>query len=184
MNPRAASLYLLLALATALSGCGNFDFRVALLPDGKYDLPKLIAEVERREQHPLVRIAWIPLLRTKAVGFGREPGPAAPPRDPRAWRPDTPLFASEAMPSGYSLAEMDGFGPLFAFLRARESYYDDSGQGYEVREARVFLWRLWGAERSVVRTSYGEREERRFTLLFGLLGGFPQVRYAPPAPQP
>ena len=165
-------------VATILSGCGNFDFRGAQRADGKYDLTKLISELDRRKPEPLMDMSWIPLVRLKATSFYHEPEFASNREEAPAWKPNAPFFESGGQPPGYSLTEIHSFGPLFSYLHSRDSFYDESGEGYEVREVKIFIWRLWLENRSVVKTPYGTREEKRNIFLFGLLDGFPHVNYS------
>ncbi|MGH9361495.1 MAG: hypothetical protein ACRD2T_06215, partial [Thermoanaerobaculia bacterium] len=153
--------------AGLIAGCGNYSFKEALGPDGKYDLKKLRADL-KDEKAGLTQGSWLPLVHLRFRSFEKE----SQPLERRAG------LAEDRYPPGYSLDELDGYGPLFSFLRKRESRYDAQGEGFEVRERRILLWHLWQQERSLVKTPYGTRLETRNQFLHGLLGGEPVVRYS------
>lgn len=181
MNSSKRFLIVFLAFAgagaCALPGCGNFDFKESRRPNGKYDLSKLIGELKKKKPEPLNEMSWIPLIHLEMTGFVNVPDPSNPGENP-SWKPEPLLLDSNGYPPGYCLSESSCYGPLFAYISSRESFYDTKGEGYEVREIRMLLWHLWQRTRSVVKTPYGTREEKRDDFLFGLLGGSPNVRYS------
>ena len=153
--------------AGLIAGCQNFSFKESQRPDGTYDLQRLLEESKNRKSD-LHEMSWLPLLHLRFRSFQKEP--EAP--------DEFAAFSQDRYPPGHSLDELDGYGPLFSFLRTRESRYDTQGEGFEVRETTVLLWHLWRQDRSLVKTPHGTRLETRNDFLHGLLGGQPVVRYS------
>jgi hypothetical protein len=146
MNHRQLVALLLLPLA----GCAsNYDFTQAQLPDGGYDVPKLIADLKASGERRLHHNAWLPLLRYEEVGF--EP-------------------ATDSSPAGYVLKTKTGLGPLFFASRDDERVVDSAGAPIESSTERRFGWGLlYSTTQRDVTTTNGLRQHTawRALLLFG-----------------
>ncbi|MBI4584378.1 MAG: hypothetical protein HY717_10190 [Planctomycetes bacterium] len=169
---------LALLLLTSSPGCGNFQFQEARLPDGKYDLKNLLAALDAKEGEPfLFQMGWIPLVTYQGALFSR----GAPVNDKDGAAGGKAVSVPGPYPEGYRFARSRAFGPFFAYASYQESHHAPGGEGYEVREMRRIILRLWEGERTWVRTAHGVRLEHRQTLLLGLLPVYRSIEYLPEA---
>lgn len=139
------------ALATlfALSACSTYDFGKARKPDGTYDIPKLIAELESSNRKCIDDGLWIPLVHTNFLTFEKN-GPGLPP--------------------GYTFAHIKGYGPLFLAGATDRQVVTPKGDPIESGDREWFGWGvLWRDRDDYVTTSFGQRHEKRerFLILFG-----------------
>jgi hypothetical protein len=167
--------------AVGMNGCSNYRFRDARRPDGKLDLERLLRD-QRAEKKTLFEWSWLPLLHCRLTIFSATADSSAGAE--KKFRYFAGLDSAKHYPPGHTLTEVDGWGPLFAFARERESHYDLAKEGYEVNEERTLLGGLWQQERSLVETGHGTRVESRHNILFGLKPPFSErvveVKYLPP----
>jgi hypothetical protein len=142
MNHRQLAAFLLLPLA----GCAsNYDFTAARLPDGGFDVPKLIADLKASGEPRLHCNTWWPLLHYEAIGF--EP-------------------ATGASPAGYVLKTKSGVGPIFFATRDDERVVDSAGATVESTTERGIGWRLlYNDKRRDITTTHGLRQHAEWHLL-------------------
>lgn len=146
--PSIVRPFALLPLAAA-AACSSYDFAAARLPDGSYDMPKLIADLDASGKDQLSSGLWIPLVWLDLETFGRS--------DP-------------LLPDGYTLSRLSSFGPVFLGGH-RETHVVDV-HGADV-ERHWNTWVGWGTlyydDREAVGTLHGVRHSglTRLLLLFG-----------------
>lgn len=146
--PSLVRPFALLALVAA-SACSSYDFAAARLPDGSYDMAKLIADLDASGKDQLSSGLWIPLVWLDLETFGRS--------DP-------------LLPDGYTLSRMASIGPLFLGGH-RETHVVDV-HGLDV-ERHWTTWAAWGMayfdDSEAVSTTYGKRlsGQTRYLLLLG-----------------
>ena len=92
---------LLLAAALPLAGCANYDFAKARLPNGDYDVPRLIADLKESGRSSLSDVTWFPFVTFRARIFQ-----ATEDRD--------------HLPEGYKFADVLTVGP-FGFVADRQA---------------------------------------------------------------
>ncbi|MCA3008745.1 MAG: hypothetical protein INH34_10270 [Phycisphaerales bacterium] len=142
MNHRQLAAFLLLLLA----GCAsNYDFTQARLPDGGFDVPKLIADLKASGEPRLHHNAWLPLLHYEEVGF--EP-------------------ARGSSPAGYVLKTKTTLGPIYFATRDDERVVDSAGAPVESTTERRIGWGLlYNDKRRDIATTHGLRQHMEWHLL-------------------
>ena len=142
MNHRQLAAFLLLLLA----GCAsNYDFTQARLPDGGYDVPKLIADLKASGERRLHHNAWLPLLHYEEVGF--EP-------------------ATGSSPGSYVLKTKTALGPIYFATRDDERVVDSAGAPVESTTERRIGWGLlYNDKRRDITTTHGLRQHTEWHLL-------------------
>ncbi len=154
-RPGLAPLLLLASLAAA---CTNYDFAQARLPNGGYDTRKLIADLKASGRTSLSEGFWIPLLHCDITQFG-------------------PSKAGE--PAGYTLGQMQAYGPLFFAGSMDELYF--TAEGEPVGEERDRRWLGWGVllhgEEERLQTHLGPRTRKEWRV--ALVLGNDDIRYGP-----
>jgi len=168
--PGAPLKLLLVAACAALAGCGNYEFRKAEQPTASWTLKcssRTLPSRGRASRANLVvparEVELHQLLQERALAGSRKA--KARPRDRGAGN----HARGRRLPAGVRPAGDPRVRPLFTYATSRSSHFDTKGEGFEVRESRSVLWRLWAESRLLVKTLYGNRVEYRQELLFGLL---------------
>lgn len=164
MNHRQLAAFLLLPLA----GCAsNYDFTAARLPDGGYDMPKLIADLKASGERRLHHNEWLPLLRYEEVEF--EPATGSP-------------------QGNYVLKTQTAVGPIYFATRDDERVVDSAGAPIESNTERRFGWGLlYHTTQRDVTTTNGLRQHTmwRALLLFSRTDSrFTEGKPAAAAPGP
>jgi len=170
MNLARLRYVVVLLTSWTAAGCANYDFDTVRRADGTYEVSRLMADLDRIGG--LGQVGWFPLVHVEARTFDTQDDKNQPMAD----------LSEGRYPPGYRLTEIDGWGPLFSYIHVRSTFYDQSGDGYEVQMVRSLLFRIWEQTRSVVETTKGSREMSRHDLLFGLITLRPSVIYSPPPP--
>lgn len=147
-------------LAILLAACTNYDFAAAKKPSGEWDFAKLASDLERSGANSLRQGTWIPLIHMAVTTFARN--------DPR-------------LPPGYTLGEIDAYGPLFCVGGTERQVFDEAFAPIE-GETRDWLgWGLgWWDAADTVETSHGRRYHGRDRVL--LLFGGDSTHYVRPTP--
>jgi len=108
-----------LALLSLLSACANYDFAQAELPDGSYDVPRLIADLEASGEDSLHDFTWLPLLHLSLTEF---------------------KASAYNFPKGYTLSRTQGYGPLFFLGSKDERVVGQKGEAIEQNDLDWFGW--------------------------------------------
>ena len=140
--------FLALCLTFALAACSTYDFSGARQGNGSWDVERLLQDQRAAAGQSLGSLTWVPLLWFDFDGFG---------------------VAKPNRPDGYTMHELDGYGPLFAVQHARWIHYDGMGNTHETETRNTYLWGLYGDMTTTLQTMQGERVETGTRLLFGLL---------------
>jgi len=138
-----------LAVAGAFTGCSTFDFDTVRKPDGTYDVPRLIAELEKSGRHSIDDITWIPLIHTNLLNFEKN---------------------APGLPPGYTFAHVKAYGPLFLAGTIDRQVVSPTGEPIEWADREWVGWGvLWRDQDDYTATTSGTRHEKheRFALLFG-----------------
>lgn len=153
----ATTFFVLLTTA-----CANYDFAKARQPDGSYDVPKLIADLEESGEHELRDGIWLPGIWLSYTSFER---------------------SESGLPDGYSLSECDSFGPLFFCGDLDSTAYDRGGTVVETTERDWFGSGVLFNDRELdVQTPWGRRhaDRDRYLLVFGPKDDVCYFRNEPP----
>jgi hypothetical protein len=157
----------------------NYSFGYSRDGKGNFDVDKLIHD---HKPGGLRENVVIPLVYANQTTFDNEhvhftQEVIAPVRES-----SLTIFDPE-YPQGWRLQQLVQLGPFGIFwLDMDESHFDGSGC-YERRERLFVLWRLYAEQRTSLMTTYGPREEARYSLLFGLLPFYQSVVYPEPSPE-
>lgn len=155
---RAVATGLLLPLAA----CSNYDFARAELPDGSYDVPRLIADLQASGTDALYSVTWVPLLYLRM----------------RRFEPSEVNF-----PKGYTLERRQSFGPVFCVGSSHQQVVDLQGAHVE---DNGHAWLGWGVlyhdQDQSLPTPFGERHADQGRIL--LLWGWDDAGYEHPTTAP
>jgi len=133
----------------AMSACSTYDFAMARKPDGTYDIPKLIAELESSGRHCIDDGLWIRLVHTNFLTFEKN---------------------APGLPPGYTFAHLKGYGPLFFAGTTERRVVTPKGEPIEWGDREwAGCGLLWHERDDYVTTTSGTRHEQRerFAILFG-----------------
>lgn len=133
----------------ALAACSTYDFDQARLPNGGFDVKKLIADLESSGRESLDEGIWIPLIHLDLRTFEKNDG---------------------GMPEGYKLTHLKSFGPAFCIGSLDQKVVDRAGLDIEARDHEWAGWTvLYRDGDTYVDTTHGTRHEKsqRFLLFFG-----------------
>ena len=153
---------ILVLVAFLTAACSNYDFAAARRPDGSYDLPKLVADLEASGEESLTGGTWLPLLHLDVESFER----------------------ADNLEGGYELVHVDAYGPLFFAGGIERRLYTPKLQQVEADERDwLALGLLYWSRDNEVASLAGPRHERERRVL--LLFGKEHVHYWPtPAESP
>jgi hypothetical protein len=147
-----------LFLSSCLAACSTYRFADAKLPDGSWNVPKLIADLDAAGGESLREGIWIPLLWLDATVFER---------------------SEEPLPAGYTLTEWTSSGPVFAVGGRTTTIVDPAGAPIEDEDLDWLLWGvLYHAVAEDVATVCGQRRHDRWRA--GLVFGSESTRYVQP----
>lgn len=144
---RTASL--LLAASATFSGCANYDFTKARLPNGELDIPKLMADLKASGKQELTSMVWIPLVYLDLQTFKG---------------PDSGYLG------GYVFRDAQAYGPIFCVGDIDRVMVDDQGA---LLEKHDHFWFGWGipyhghGERVETKAGQRVRDDWRVALLIG-----------------
>jgi hypothetical protein len=147
---RSTALFLL-AATLPLAGCANYDFAKARLPNGDYDIPRLIADLKESGRSSLSDVLWIPFVVTRAKIFQ-----ATEDRD--------------HLPTGFKFGEVLTVGPFGCVSDKQSRLFAAAGESIETYSAVGVGWHLlFNHREDLVETAYGTRRHAgwRFALLLG-----------------
>jgi hypothetical protein len=140
---------LVLAATLPLAGCANYDFAKARLPNGDYDIPRLIADLKESGRSSLSDVTWVPFVVTRARIFQ-----ATEDRD--------------KLPTGYKFGDVLTVGPFGCVSDKQSRLFASAGEPIESYTAVGVGWRvLYNHREDLVETTYGTRRHAgwRFALL-------------------
>ena len=141
----------LLAAALPLAGCANYDFAKARLPNGDYDIPRLIADLKESGRSSLSDVTWVPFVVTRARIF-------------------QVTEDRGKLPTGYKFGDVLTVGP-FGFVSDKQSrLFASAGESIETYSSVGIGWHLlFNHREDLVETTYGTRRYAgwRFALLLG-----------------
>lgn len=148
-------------LAILLAACTNYDFAAARKPSGEWDFAKLASDLERSGANSLRQGTWIPLIHMAVTTFTRN--------DPR-------------LPPGYTLGQLDAFGPLFCVGGTDRRVVDEAFAPIEGEQRDWIGWGLCYYDLGEsVETTHGRRHHGRDRVL--LLFGGDSTHYVPATPE-
>ena len=162
-----------------MAGCSNYQFKNSMLPNGEYNIDKLVKDLQLQSSAGrLVHTGWIPLIYRKDIVFQRIGMPAIGENSTGVANVSTrSAFNWSRYPDGFQLIELRRFGPLSIYAKVFIMHYDSESKMYEASEKNIILWRFWDAGRFLVRTQKGIRDAKRVDLIFGILPGYIEVSY-------
>ncbi|MBL8736933.1 MAG: hypothetical protein JNL12_10940 [Planctomycetes bacterium] len=129
-----------------LAGCANYDFAKARLPNGDYDVQRLIADLKASGRSSLSDVTWFPFVTFRARIFQ-----ATEDRD--------------QLPEGYKFADVLTVGP-FGFVADRQArLFASGGESIESHEEIGVGWHLlYDHREDLVETTYGTRRKAGWRL--------------------
>jgi hypothetical protein len=154
----------LLAAALPLAGCANYDFAKARLPNGDYDIPRLIADLKESGRSSLSDVTWVPFVVTRARIFQ-----ATEDRD--------------KLPTGYKFGDVLTVGPFGCVSDKQSRLFASAGESIETYSSVGVGWNLlFNHREDLVETTYGTRRYAGWRL--ALLLGDEDKAYTPKAAAP
>ena len=134
--------------AALLTSCANYDFSQARTPTGDWDFAKLIHDLDESGRSQFAAWTWIPPFYFGLVTFAR---------------------SDANMPTGYTLQQLNGFGPLWCVGNAGKRILDEHGERIESWDRNWFGWRLLHDNyANDTMTTHGDRHERDWRTILVL----------------
>ena len=142
-----------------LAGCANYDFAKARLPNGEYDIPRLIADLKESGRSSLSDVTWIPFVTLRARIFQ-----ATEDRD--------------HLPDGYKFGDVLTVGPFGCIADRQSRLFAPAGESIESHEEIGVGWHLlYDHRENLVETTYGTRRKAGWRL--ALVLGDEDLSYSP-----